>query len=261
LLLLAPAWPGRAAAQAPAAEAAAPWPRLPDGRVLLEIKGFRVALPADPRPGEVAFDIIPKDPAVDLRRVLDDQGWARARFEALPVVWLFFQNSHNAPGRFLGRFDRRAVPDTTVFRVDLYGDRSRTACGGAPPPPPDESYRRMCERFARLAHEPPALDAHGFVLDRPDFLKGLSSTFYLFPAAERLSATGEPVFFRCHNTLGFCRSALGHLGDGYFVRPGVRLLYEFGTYRRPEAEWREADARFRAVVDDILIDAGPETRP
>lgn len=255
LLLSAPAWSWRAAAQAPVAEAATPWPRLPDGRALLDIKGFRVALPADPRPGEVAFGIDPEGPRAGLRRVLDDPAWARARFEALPVVWIYLTNRYHLPGRFLGRFDRRAVPDTGLhgFQIGFYGDRSRTACGG--PPPRYETYRRMCERFARLAHEPPALDAFGFVVDRPDFLRGAHFTFYVFPAAERLSATGEAIFFGCHSTLSFCRNALDHLGDGYFVRPGVRLLYEFGTIDRPEAEWRQADAQFRAVVDDIIADA------
>lgn len=262
LLLSAPVWSGRAAAQVPAAapQAAVPWPRLSDGRLVLDIKGFRVALPADPRPGEVALDIAPKGPQVDLRQVIDDPAWARARFEALPAVWIFFVNRHHLPGRFLGRFDRRAVPDTTVFRVGLHGDRSNTACG-AGVPRLLEPERRACEHFTRLAHEPPALDAHGFIVDRPDFLRGTGFTFYVFPAAERLSAMGEPVFLGCEDVLRFCRSGIAHLGDGYFVRPGIRLLYQFGTHDRPEAGWREADAQFRAVVDDILATDPPGSRP
>jgi hypothetical protein len=225
--------------------------------VLLEIHGHRLALEPDLRPGEATFALVPGQVPVDLRRVLDDPAWARERFRALPAVWVFLTNAHNLPGRFLGRFDRRSVSDTRIFRIGLYADRSASACGGL-----RDSYQRLCEHFALLARNPPALDEDGFVVDRPEFMRGLASTFYVFPAAERLSATGEPVFFRCHDGLKFCRNGVDHLHDGYFVRSGIRLLYQFSAHPLPpKAEWRDIDARFRAVLDDIILADGSAPRP
>jgi hypothetical protein len=228
--------------------AATQWERLPDGRVLIDIHGHRVAFAPDLPPGEVGFARVPGQGVVDLRRVIDDPAWARERFQALPVVWIFLVNAHNVPGRFLGRFDRRSVPNTSIFRIGLYADRLATAC--------EEhvgSFRRACDRFAQLAQSPPALDEDGFVVDRPDFLPGLGSTFYIVPAAERVAATGEPIFFRHHDVLGYGRNGISHLRDGYFAKPGVRLLYQFSADHHPKVEWRQVDARFRAVLDDILV--------
>ncbi len=244
-------------AAAPAgAQDAAPWPRLPDGRVLIEIHGHRVAFLPDLRPGEVSFDVRPGPGVVDLRRVIEDPAWARERFRAMRAVWIFLVNAQNVPGRFLGRFDRRLVPHTSTFRIGLYADRMATACEGHNVP-----MRQACHRFAQLAQDPPALEEDGFVVDRPDGLRGLGSTFYIVPAAERLSVTGEPIFFQRHDVLGFGRNGFSHLWDGYFVRPGVRLLYQFTVRHHSKSTWRQVDARFRAVLDDILVTDQGVARP
>jgi len=230
------------------AEDAEPWPRLPDGRVLIEIHGHRVAFQPDLRPGEVSFALVQGQGVVDLRRVIEDPAWARERFQALRAVWIFLVNAHNVPGRFLGRFERRSVPHTSTFRIGLYADRMTTACEGH-----NGNMRQACYRFAQLAQDPPALDEDGFIVDRPDLLRGLSSTFYILPATERVSATGEPIFFQHHDVFRWGRSGIGHLWDGYFMTPGVRLLYQFNVRHHPKSAWRQLDARFRAVLDDILV--------
>ena len=64
------------------AEAAPSWPRLPDGRVVIEIYGRRLAFPPDRPPGQAGFQHGNRD--VPLREnVLQTSG--------LPCVWRKFR--------------------------------------------------------------------------------------------------------------------------------------------------------------------------
>ncbi len=141
------------------AQDAAPWPRLPDGRVVVEAKGHRLAFGPDLRPGEVQFVAVPRGRPIPLREVIDDPARAREVFAAAHSVWAWLANAHNAPGRF----DRRSLPDTRVFRIGLYDDPAASACAG-PPWAPGPTRERLCARFARLALDPPALGEAGFVV-------------------------------------------------------------------------------------------------
>lgn len=235
---------------------------------MLEIKGHRIALWPDVPEQEVRFEIEPRNARAvvpRLRDVVADPARFRAAFAASPSVSLVLSNVDSAPSRFLGRFERNTLPHgpDIAFRIGFHPGTTASACRSAQRPlnPRAENpvAERLCERFASLILNPAALDEDGFIVDRPDFQR--AQVFYLFPASERVSAVGEPVFLNCFPNLRFCRSGLALHADGYVVRPGVRLLYEFGTARRPKASWRSLDAQFRAVVDDIYLSGPSEARP
>jgi hypothetical protein len=101
-----------------------PWERLPDGRVVIEIKGVKLAFDPDIDRGppeawpavhsSVQFIPVrtPGARGLTFRQVIDDPARARAAFAKWQLVKIKTGNNPTSRGRFLGRYDRSEVIDS-----------------------------------------------------------------------------------------------------------------------------------------------------
>jgi hypothetical protein len=132
-----------------------PWERLPDGRVVIEIKGVRVAMPiAGPDLQDIRFPRADGTGGVTLREVIDAPGEARAFFNKEKRVFLSIPA--DIPGRqglLLRRFDREAFKS---FRFSFaFGERSQANC---------QAWAEIFGKYrTKLATENPVADPHGWV--------------------------------------------------------------------------------------------------
>ena len=124
---------GAAIAQ-PAAQDAQSWERLPDGRVSIEIKGVRVAMPTD---DQDASNIIIWERSFvrgfDLRQVIDHPDEVRQFFSKEPLIYIHIPNVvanrfYQAPSGslFLGHFDPAAY-ESFGFSI-LIGETAQDDC-------------------------------------------------------------------------------------------------------------------------------------
>jgi hypothetical protein len=119
------------------------WPRLPDGRLVIDIQGVRLAFPAQgPELDDIDFHITSAN-ALSLRRVISEPDTARGLFAPSGVQWIWIPNLLDRAGLFLGRFDRQSlgwITFTVAVGPDVQGncrawqrtfdhDRARAAAG------------------------------------------------------------------------------------------------------------------------------------
>ena len=125
--------PSGAIAQ-PATQDAQSWQRLQDGRVSIEIKGVRVAMPTD---DEDASNIIIWDRSFirgfNLRQVIDHPDQAREFFAKEPLIYIHIPNvaanrllSAPSDSLFLGHFDPAAY-ESFGFSI-LIGEMAQDDC-------------------------------------------------------------------------------------------------------------------------------------
>jgi hypothetical protein len=124
---------GRAIAQ-PATQDAQSWERLPDGRVSIEIKGVRVAMPTD---DQDASNIIIWERSFlrgfSLREVIDHPTQARQFFATEPLIYIHIPNiaanrfyQALSDSLFLGHFDPAAY-ESFGFSI-LIGEMAQDDC-------------------------------------------------------------------------------------------------------------------------------------
>jgi hypothetical protein len=118
----------------PATQDAQPWQRLPDGRVSIDIKGVRVAMPTD---DQDAGNIIIWERSFlrgfSLRQVIDHPDQARQFFAIEPLIYIHIPNVvanrlFSAPNDslFLGHFDPAAY-ESFGFSI-LIGEMAQDDC-------------------------------------------------------------------------------------------------------------------------------------
>jgi hypothetical protein len=93
---------------APCSASAEDWQRLPDGRVVVELKDVRVALPAaGPDTELITFtDRHHIRDKMTLKEVIERPDAARRLFESTDLVFVSLPNLLDRPGLFLGKFPR-----------------------------------------------------------------------------------------------------------------------------------------------------------
>jgi hypothetical protein len=91
------------------ARAASPddWQRLPDGRVVIELKDVRIALPhAGPDTQLITFSGHGVGNSMTLQEAIERPAAARRLFQSQSVISVFFTIRSSSQGQFLGRFPR-----------------------------------------------------------------------------------------------------------------------------------------------------------
>jgi hypothetical protein len=93
-----------------------PWEELPDGRVVIEIKGNKIALDKD-----IDWDAryltlrfaswtSSRFKEMSFQDVVEHPGIARNVFKSWDVVRIYTQNTRRSLGLFPGRYDRKLIP-------------------------------------------------------------------------------------------------------------------------------------------------------
>lgn len=135
--------------------AAQDWERLPDGQVLIDIKGARVALPTvgsdldDIRLGPADFRY-----SMTLGKVIAAPAEARRLFAQEKQVFVTIPNLPDRPGLFLGRFDRNAYGPHMTFSLGI-GVGVQNNC---------RAWEQIFDRYrARFVAEQRSPDAAGWM--------------------------------------------------------------------------------------------------
>lgn len=259
IALLAMGMARGAAAQGPVtAEAPTEWQRLPDGRVVIEIYGRRLAFPPDMPPGQVVFQHGNRD--VPLRDVIADRAgmerWWSGSGPTMPVGIALSMNLVR-PLLFDGPapLDRTALWLGPAFWVWVYQDPTRTECTRQE----REIDRRACAFFLERARDEAAINAEGFIVEQPAMLRGLGSVFHLFPERERRAAPGDPARIACTEfpQAFFCENG-SSIRWGTFIRPGLFMRYQYSMKKIHRQDMRRIDDAFRAVVDRFVLEDAAE---
>jgi hypothetical protein len=250
-----------ASAQTPSVDGAPkddrPWERLPDGRVVIEIKGVKLAFDADidrDRQFPSVVFIPDRTPGLgwaqgmNFRQVMDEPARARAAFATWNLVTMHTGNNATARGRFLGRYDRSKVISSMRIELTIWANADGLLCRSYA----DALAAEECMRINALARNPPALDEDGYIVIEPGSRDSSPEFIYIFPLAERASAIGEAIYFRCKKVLKGCKNTITN-AFGYSIRPTVSFFYEFSSYQYPKSRFREIDRRMLEIFDDILV--------
>jgi hypothetical protein len=234
------------------------WERLPDGSVVIDIYGSRLAFPPDLRPGLVVFRHGPRD--VPLHEVIarpeEMRRWWAPSDPTMPVG-IALAPSLVAPLLFEGpaAVDRTAVSAWSPFQLWVYRQYDRTHCAFT------TIDRQICPFFIERARDEAAIGANGFIVERPAMLPGAGKTDYLFPERERRAAPGDPARIACRELPRslWCMNGTA-LQWGTFIRPGIVLRYQYSMSRTNPQDMRAIDTAFRTVVEGLLLDEAPATR-
>lgn len=219
-----------------AGEAAAEeWPRLADGRTMIEIKGEKFAMPADaPSLLGITFSLMQggKTSALTLKEVLAKPDEARAAFSRASSVRIDIPNIADRKDRWLGEFGREAVKlnavsietgegvaeDCVVDAKSLNVFRAKAAsvkaASGENKPGEDGWTEFISERAPR------------------DY------TYVKAPRANTMPDHFDSI--RCNYHEACVATAC--------VKPNVAFTYRFNRKYHPRAEWNEIVARAGEVM-------------
>jgi len=239
-----------------------PWEELPDGRIIVEIKGNKLAfnknIDRDERYLSLRFSSATPSKIKELgfQDVVEHPGIARAVFKSWDIVRIHTQNSRSAPGLFLARYDRKTIPSSSRIELEIFSDPEQILCRTSLV---ELELHRNCARFNDLAsgfrfrrNAGPIIVRHPKALSSETENEAGGWTTYVFPISERRSATHEAIYFQCEDLSEICRNNSKNV-FGYAIRKNVSLYFEFSLTEFPKKRMRELDRRMREVFDDVLL--------
>jgi hypothetical protein len=201
------------------------WERLPDGRVVIQVKDVRLALPSE---GEdlkfITFLDIPHRKEMTLNRVIVAPDDARKMFNEARLINVLTDNGMDRKGLWLGKFDRselRAVSMGIAIGAGAIGN-----C--------DAWEREFASLKAKLAPNDPRIGGDGLAE---------------FPLVSRVYVqTREQSIFSgisC-DTLNFCyvSKCLGN---------EVGLTFNFPEKSYGRSSWEELTAKLHDVLSFVLV--------
>jgi hypothetical protein len=238
---------GSATAQ-PATQDARSWERLPDGRVLLEIKGVRVALPTD---DQNATNIIIWEGSIrrgfDLRQAIDHPDQARQFFASEPLIYIHIPNvlanrfyPAESGGLFLGHFDPTAY-ESFGFSI-LIGEMAQNDC---------QSWMDEFERYReRLIKEATPTDRNGWA----EFVTSRSPRSVIYIRQRTPMRLPSHLDTIVCTDLGDCSASVCLKGGHGFGYQFIRSRFQRNTW--PDVVQRVADVLKYVLPDDNLGAAG-----
>jgi hypothetical protein len=211
-----------------AASADQQWPRLPDGRPLVDVKGVKFALPSSGTElDDFCFWSREGWCKVSLRTAVEKPSVAREIFETQEQLVLQFRNIEDRPGAFLGAFNRS---DYGGFGFGFgVGKNSDVGC---------QSWMPVYEGLRQeLKKNPSKIASDGWA--KFDFSKSPSYQIYV---RENSEPDRPPHFdtFNC-NWAGACSVM-------YCPRPDRRFSYQFSIKSFPREQWPSVISRGNAVL-------------
>jgi hypothetical protein len=152
--------------------------------------------------------------------------------------------------------DPAVIRPGPTFWIWVYRDYEWTDCRQTP----WEISVRTCRHFVERSRDVSAIGPDGFIVERPDFLRGTGLTFYLFPYAEQRAAPGDPVSIACRDFMQFYNCENRSLRWGYFVKPGIFLRYQYAIMKPHQPDMRAIDDVFRTAALRFLLGDGADAR-
>jgi hypothetical protein len=256
----------------PGLVAAEPFPRLPDGRVVVEIFGRKVGLPAGPGsldrisfyPSRTANSTF-GNTTFTLRQALAEPEKARRALEEEPR-WVSVRIMAHVTGRNEGRLLERWGPEA----VPLSDPASPLTVSITRPESADASLQQLSSLAPPEASEP---DEDGYFVrqgvtppPRPNIPRmPPADTAYRLPAAQRLWPSPRDLVVICRRTGGpvrECRQTIITADRRVSVtwdwsEAGWQSPSGPATNYFPKPRWRELDLRLREVALFLLIDQDP----
>lgn len=217
---------------------AAEWPKLADGRTVIEIKGEKIAMPADKASLlGIGFSLRQngKSGSLTLKQVLEKPDEARARFNRALSVRIDIPNISDRKDRWLGQFDREAVKIDAVS-IET-GEGVAEDCVA--------SAKSLNGLRAKIASGEGKAEEDGWA----EFKSDSPPRDYTYVKAPRANATPDHFdSIRCNYHTACLASAC--------VKPNVVFTYRFNRKFHPRAEWNEVVARAGEVLR-YLVPAAP----
>ena len=242
---------------------AQPWQRLPDGRVVIEVKDHKLAF--DPNiwragtgyPPAVEFRVPGGNEGYLLTRAIEDPDGARAYFSGVNKVTVTMTNGWNELGLFLNRFARRSLPNSSRIELVIFDIRAYESqnCD-----PRFFSYAAVpqtlrCSESELGAFETETPDADGFLrVLGPDRSARPRSVEYVLAPEIRKSYSIGPVIIGCSASLNDSEPReWGQCATSSTYAEGVGIYYQFRYSSFPKSNWMQLDRRMRDIYADILM--------
>jgi hypothetical protein len=209
------------------------WPRLADGRVVVDVKGTAVALPSTgPDLRDIRFNL---SYAMNLKWVIESPFDAREVFKASEQVHISIPNVWDRAGSFLGRFPRIELQQVN-FSIEI-GGKSQGNC---------RAWERSYDRFrAQLEAGMSSVDSDGWA----EFEVGKSPKQWTYLRVRDASAAPRNLDnFNC-DWSGTCSASVCIGSDKAFG-------YQFNRKVHGRESWNALVQKARDVLQWTLIDTG-----
>jgi hypothetical protein len=234
------------------------WQTLPDGRVLIDIKGEKLAFDpgiADAARGyaAVVFSARGADEHYSLSQVLADPERSRTLFSKYDPISVVMVNSQNLSRQFLNRFPRDSLPSSSRIELLIFGGQESEWRGCDP----HHFYRGIpnvgCDEAKLFSYESLTPDADGFlrVVSLSAQARRTNAQYVLSRAIREKYADG-PVIFGCSEDFTPRPLEWGKCEAYSSISNRLRVFYEFQFARYPKSSWLALDHRMRTIFANIL---------
>ncbi len=221
----------------PAASHAQPWPSLPDGRLLIEIKGSKIALPSrDADLRDINFTTYPWSSLWTLDMVLRSPHEASEYFKSQKLINVSVPNVRGRGGLYLGRFDRETFLD---FSAGVsFGENSQGNC---------RAWARNYEALlTEAARDGTRVGPDGWF----EFINRKSPITYIYVRSE--SSPRLPKYFDSFSCDGSGPS--GICTSSSCIGSNIGYVYKFSLRNNPRSDWPQAIQRAEQVLRFLLPD-------
>ncbi len=233
----------------------APWPTLPDGRLVLDIFKRRIAISScNTCRRDINFKInrYQKDTVfLDWGIIVDHPDQLRKVLIDADHVTIETGNQKELAGLLFGRFVRNTKPFSHVLSFTIYRKQL------------DYSYCKrdystsmtpLCQLLLDLENDSKDADFAGFALNKGHFNGGgKDDTLYVSTETAQRSAVGLPSYFIC-DWSSTCSSALNpREGPGYLIAPDVGIAFSFEKKDYPETRWLDLQRQWIGVFADMIV--------
>jgi hypothetical protein len=217
------------------------WERLPDGRVIIQVKDVRLALPADGADtNEVEFaDRHQIKNRMTLKDVIVDPERARKLFSSTNLIYVVIPNLMDRKELYLGKFPRS---DFRSFSAGLaIGEGALTSCEGW--------ATRFAQRKASLAPDDPRIGPSGWA----EFEKSKSPLVFAYVRSP-LDADHQGFF------PGISCGFFGTCGSTKCLGADTSVSYQFngkqfnGKATIEQRDWRGFELKVYELFKYLLID-------
>lgn len=188
-----PAGHGAALASETDAALDAPWPRLPDGRVLIRVKDTEFALPLGARDAnDIKFQVWPFTKSISLRDVIERPADARRFFAQDEIIRLHMPSIYDRTWPFIDHFNRADYKNYT-FAIEVGGSRAQMLCKSW-----SNQYRRLREKEKLLSDPTKPFEWKSFLVGKsPD-------TYAYIDVGRSFNAPQDFESIQC-DQFGICR--------------------------------------------------------
>ncbi|MDE2471483.1 MAG: hypothetical protein KGL35_22830, partial [Bradyrhizobium sp.] len=184
---------------------ATPWEKLPDGRVIIQVKNVRLAFPADAADAnDIEFtDRYQLKSRMSLKEIIAEPDLAQKLFSDARLVYVDIPNLIDRKGLYLGQFPRSDFPSFSASLV--IGEGAQAGC--------EYAAARSARLSADLAPDDARIKATGWAefetskhplsltyvrpdASHPDFFPGISCDYFNFCGSDKCVGADASIAFQ-----------------------------------------------------------------